>query len=281
MTILVTGGRGHVARAVVDGLLGAGERVRVASRDPEKAVLPDGVETVRADLSDPDTLPAALAGVTKVFLYADAKGVDGFVAAAEAAGAPHTVLLSTSSLTRENAENNPIAQMHAVVENRLRDSALPWTFLRPGTFATNTLQWAPAIRATGTVRAPYPQAHASAIHEADIADIAVRTFTEPGHEGKAYLLSGPESVTQQEQIECLSEAIGRKLRLEEVTPEEYRATLSRWGGNDFIDQLLEYLAMWDGKPMPVCPAYTELTGRRGRTYAQWAFDHAADFQPVG
>ncbi|MCF3178344.1 NAD(P)H-binding protein, partial [Streptomyces sioyaensis] len=108
-------------------------------------------------------------------------------AAAEAAGSPHIVLLSTSSLTRENAENNPIAQMHVAVETRLQASGLPWTFLRPGTFATNTLQWAPAIRATGTVKAPYPQAHASAIHEADIADIAVRAFTESGHEGQAYL----------------------------------------------------------------------------------------------
>ncbi|WP_199836198.1 hypothetical protein [Streptomyces sp. NRRL F-4489] len=88
-------------------------------------------------------------------------------------------------------------------------------------------------------------------------------------------------MTQQEQIDCLSEAIGRKIRLEEVSPEEYRATLSRWGGDTFIDQLLEYLARWDGKPMPVCPAYTELTGRRGRTYAQWAVDHAADFRPAG
>ncbi|MEU5212188.1 NAD(P)H-binding protein, partial [Streptomyces sp. NPDC020742] len=218
---------------------------------------------------------------TKVFLYADAQGIDGFIKAAEAAGSPHIVLLSTSSLTRENAENNPIAQMHVAVESRLQASALPWTFLRPGTFATNTLQWAPAIRATGTVKAPYPQAHASAIHETDIADIAVRAFTEPGHQGQAYLLSGPESVTQQEQIECLSEATGRPIRLEEVSPEEYRATLSRWGGDNFIDQLLEYLAMWDGKPMPVCPAYTELTGKKGRTYAQWAVDHAADFRPVG
>ncbi|MCF3176323.1 NAD-dependent epimerase, partial [Streptomyces sioyaensis] len=56
--------------------------------------------------------------------------------------------------------------------------------------------------------------------------------------------------------------------------------LSRWGGDNFIDQLLEYLAMWDGKPMPVCPAYTELTGKKGRTYAEWAVDHAADFRPA-
>ncbi|WP_235450914.1 NAD(P)H-binding protein, partial [Streptomyces sioyaensis] len=68
-----------MARAVVDGLLAAGQKVRVASRSPEKMVVPAGVESVKADLADPQTLPAALDGVTKVFLYADAKGIDGFV----------------------------------------------------------------------------------------------------------------------------------------------------------------------------------------------------------
>ncbi|WP_039937302.1 SDR family oxidoreductase [Streptomyces himastatinicus] len=278
MTILVTGGRGHVARAVVDGLLGAGERVRVASRDPEKAVLPDGVETVRADLSDPDTLPAALAGVTKVFLYADAKGVDGFVAAAEAAGAPHTVLLSALGVEEGDPVTDPIVRMHRAAEDALRGSRLSWTFLRPGSFATNTLQWAPAIRATGTVRAPYPLAHSASVHEADIADVAVLALTAPGHEGKAYPLSGPESVTQQDQIDCLAKATGRPIRLEEITAEEYRATLSQWGDEEMVDTLVGHLVEADGRPAPVFSTYTDLTGEQARGYAQWATDHADDFR---
>ncbi|MCF3178345.1 NAD(P)H-binding protein, partial [Streptomyces sioyaensis] len=107
-------------------------------------------------------------------------------AAAEAAGSPHIVLLSALGAEDGDATHDPIVRMHRAAENSLRRSGLSWTFLRPGAFATNTLQWAPAIRATGTVKAPYPQAHASAIHEADIADIAVLALTGQGHEGQAY-----------------------------------------------------------------------------------------------
>ena len=57
MTILVTGARGHVGGAVLTELLAAGERVRASSRDPRPGQLPDGVEVVRADLTQPASLP--------------------------------------------------------------------------------------------------------------------------------------------------------------------------------------------------------------------------------
>ncbi|WP_018540805.1 MULTISPECIES: NAD(P)H-binding protein [unclassified Streptomyces] len=278
VTILVTGGRGHVARAVVGGLLAAGERVRVASRSPERAMVPSGVETVRADLADPATLSAALEGVRKVFLYADARGLDGFVAAAEAAGSPDVVLLSALGADGGDHTRDPIVRMHHTAEDTLRRSALAWTFLRPGAFATNTLQWAPAIRATGTVEAPYPLAHAASVHEADIADVAVLALTEDGHRGRVHPLTGPASVTQQEQVDCLSAATGRKIVLAEIGPEEYRATLHQWGDEEMVDTLLGHLSDADNRPATVHSTYQDLMGRPGRTYAQWALDHADDFR---
>ncbi|MEU5213935.1 NAD(P)H-binding protein, partial [Streptomyces sp. NPDC020742] len=215
---------------------------------------------------------------TKVFLYADAQGIDGFIKAAEAAGSPHIVLLSALGVEEGDPATDPIVRMHRAAETSLRGSGLRWTFLRPGSFATNTLQWAPAIRATGTVKAPYPQAHASSIHEADIADIAVLALTQPGHEGKAYPLSGPASVTQQEQIECLSEATGRTIRLEEISAEDYRTTLSQWGAEEMVNTLVKHLVDANNRPAPVYTTYPDLTGKKGRTYAQWAVDHAADFR---
>ncbi|MEV2214951.1 NAD(P)H-binding protein [Streptomyces sp. NPDC050997] len=278
MTVLVTGGRGHVARAVVDRLLADGRKVRVASRRPEEAVLPAGVEVVKADLSDPDTLPGLLDGVSKVFLYAEPKGIDGFVAAAEESGSPHIVVLSASGVEAGDPATDPIVRMHRAAENALRESRLSWTFLRPGAFSTNTLQWAYEIRGTGVVKAPFPDAHASAIHESDIADIAVLAMTEPGHEGKAYPLSGPESVTQREQVECISEAIGRKVVLEEITAEEYRDALGRWGDAELVDTLVRHLVEAVGRPAPVFTTYQDLTGEPGRTYADWTVDHADDFR---
>ncbi|MEU8891115.1 NAD(P)H-binding protein [Streptomyces sp. NPDC048442] len=278
MTILVTGGRGHVARGVVEQLLERTDRVRVATRDASALRPPAGVEVVEADLTRPETLPAALDGVEKVFLYADPQGIDAFTKAAGEAGVRHIVLLSASPVTAANPDLNPLARMHRSAERVLLDSGLAWTFLRPATFATNTLQWAASIRDEGVVRAPYPEAHNDAIHEADIAAVGVRALTEPGHEGRAHLLTGPVSITQRQQVEAIAKATGRPVEFVELQPDEYRRTLSKWGSDELVDQLLRYLSEQDGIPMPTVNTVELLLGRPARTFAEWAADHADDFR---
>ncbi|MFF4731997.1 hypothetical protein ACFY3M_43395 [Streptomyces mirabilis] len=125
------------------------------------------------------------------------------------------------------------------------------------------MQWAHSIRGTGC-KAPFPDANASAIHESDIAVIAVPDMTEPGHESKACRLSGPESVTRREQAECISEAIGRKVVPDETTAEEYRDALGRRGDADVVDTLVRHLVEADGRPAPVLTRYQDLTGTEGR-----------------
>ncbi|GGM79522.1 nucleotide-diphosphate-sugar epimerase [Longimycelium tulufanense] len=277
MTILVTGGRGHVARSVVGQLLEVGEKVRVASRNPTAVTAPDSVEVVGADLTRVDSLIPALAGVSKVFCYADPAGIDSVVTAAQDAGVGHVVLLSASPVTAANPGANPLAVMHRAAEQALLDSELSWTFLRPATFATNTLQWAQSIRREGVVRAAYPEAHTDAIHEADIAAVAVRALTEDGHVGRAYLMTGPESVTQRQQVEAISAAIGRPVEFVELSPADYRATLAQWGA-DAVEEVLRHLAATDGVRQPVIDTVEVVTGRPARTFAQWARDHADDFR---
>ena len=69
MKTLVIGGTGMVGSMVVAGLLKQGVNVRVMSHSPDKLKkLPAGVEGCRADLDDPDTLPAAFDGIDSVFL---------------------------------------------------------------------------------------------------------------------------------------------------------------------------------------------------------------------
>ena len=77
--ILVTGATGNVGRQVVEQLVGAGEKVRAISRNPERAGLPDGVEVVHGDLSRPETLPAALRGVDRAFLFPVFGQLGGFL----------------------------------------------------------------------------------------------------------------------------------------------------------------------------------------------------------
>lgn len=75
------------------------------------------------------------------------------------------------------------------------------------------------------VRWPYAAAARSLIHEADIAAVAVRALTEDGHAGKTYLLTGPQTLTQIEQVHAIGEAVARPLRLDEIAPDQARPGL--------------------------------------------------------
>ena len=96
---------------------------------------------------------------------------------------------------------NPLKVLHAEIERLIETSGLQWTFLRPGMFAANArFWWAPQIRAGDVVRWPYLAAPTAPIHERDIAAVAVRALCEDGHAGAEYVLTGPQSLTQFEQV---------------------------------------------------------------------------------
>ncbi|MGW1074829.1 NAD(P)H-binding protein [Streptomyces sp. NPDC002537] len=278
MTILVTGARGRVSAAVLRELLERGEPVRAAGRKPEEGGLPDGVPAVRLDLSDPGTFETALDGVRKVFLYAEPAGIGAFLDAARAAGVEHIVLLSSLSAGEKDPESNAIGAFHVAAERALIASGVDWTIVRPGAFATNTLQWAPSIRAEGVVRSAFPGAHNSPVHERDIAAVAVRALTDDAHRKATYQLTGPESLSEERMVELVAQAIGKPVRIQLISREEEHARTARFAGPDIADVLIAYRAAGDGVPAEVYDGVREVTGRPAVPFAQWAKDHATDFR---
>ncbi|MGC9667881.1 NAD(P)H-binding protein [Planosporangium sp. 12N6] len=273
----MTGATGNVGRQVVNQLLDVGEKVRAISRDPARAGLPAAVELLRADLREPGTLPAALRGVDRAYLFPVHGRLDAFLAAARAARLHRVVLLSSLAVTADPA--GPIGQAHAVAERAVDGSGISWTFLRPGAFNTNDLAWAPTVRAEGVVRAPYGDAATAPIDERDIAAVAVRALLDDGHEGKAYELSGPESLTTVDRVRLLGAALGTHLRFEEQTPQEARSAMAGYGAPPAIaDAVLALMASAVGTTAPVLPAVEQVTGRPAHPYARWAEHHAADFR---
>lgn len=271
--ILVTGATGNVGRHVVAGLLERGADARALTRDPSKIT----TAAVRGDLSDPASLDAALDGVDRVFLLWPFMTADGITAVAEKLkGVEHVVYLSAMSVRddRDPAENGIWGQ----VEQALTALGIQTTFLRAGGFATNTLTWAGQIR-DGVVRWPYGKAARSLIHERDIADVAVRALTEDGHVGAKYVLTGPEAVSQAEQVRLIGEAIGREVRWEELSREVAREQLlAAWGQPSFVDGALDHWAALEKNSEPVTHTVQEVTGQAARTFRQWAVDHADDFR---
>jgi uncharacterized protein YbjT (DUF2867 family) len=278
--ILVTGATGTVGRQVVTQLSKRGAPVRAVTRDPASARLPAGVEVVRGDLTDPASLEPHLAGVDSVFL------VWPFTSPGLAAGVGARVVEMLAQhvtrfvyLSAQAAAERP-ESFWATMERLIEDSGAAWTFLRPTGFAANTLMWADQIRGQARVRWPYGAATRSLIHEHDLAAVAVQALTENRHAGQRYLLTGPEAITQADQVRTIGEVTGRAVRWEELAPEEARRELlAAWGDPGFVDSAL---ATWAGlvtRPEPVTRAVEEITGVRARTFRQWAGDHLTDFRP--
>jgi nucleoside-diphosphate-sugar epimerase len=69
MRALVTGATGKVGHAIASALLDRGDHVRGMVRDPKRAasVLPAGIEPIRGDVTDPESLAAAAEGCELVF----------------------------------------------------------------------------------------------------------------------------------------------------------------------------------------------------------------------
>ncbi|MFB7371665.1 NAD(P)H-binding protein [Streptomyces sp. NPDC056222] len=283
MTVLVTGSRGRVGSALLELLHGAGIKARAASKNPADLSPPDGIDTVRCDLSDPADFEAALDGVDSVFLYAEPSHVDAFVSRARVAGVQHITLLSSSSVLAPDAAENAIAASHLTVERALAAAAADGTFeathLQPGAFATNALQWSWAIRSARAVELPYPGSHSDPIHEKDIAEAAFAVLTEPALRGSSYLLTGPESLDFTEQLAILAEATGRPTTTAAITPEQWKQSVTAHIPETFADALLSYWASHDGRPVTTTRTVEELTGHPARTFAEWATDHADAFRP--
>jgi uncharacterized protein YbjT (DUF2867 family) len=285
LPVLVTGATGRVGRLVVDALRAAGAPVRALTRRSASAGLPADVDLVAGDLTAPESLDAALHGVGAVFLVWTAppdtvSAVASRLAATGARGR-RVVLLSSPHRTPHPffSQPNPMAALHAAVERALADAALPTTVIRPGMFASNVLAWwGAAIRAGDVVRWPYGAAETAPIDERDIAAVAARALLDDAHAGREYLLTGPEPLTHVDQVRAIGEAIGRPLRFEELTPDEFRRdTAGRWPPAA-VEMLLAAWRATLGHPALVTSTVAEVLGAPARSFRAWAADHADAFR---
>ena len=78
-----------------------------------------------------------------------------------------------------------------------------------------------AIRA-GALPLPTGEAKGSLIDARDIAEVAARVLTEPGHLGRVYTLTGPESLSHGDAARILSAELGREVRFIDVPAEAFR-----------------------------------------------------------
>jgi len=279
--VLVTGSTGRVGRMVVDELLGAGVPVRALARSSAEARLPPPVEVVAGDFEAPASLDAALRGVGSVFFvwtlpFTAAAAVVDRLARHRA----RVVFLSAPHRTPHPffSQPNPMARLHADLERLMADAGLTTTVLRPGMLDSNALSWwAPTIRRGDPVRWPYAAAATAPLDDRDLAAVAARALLEEGHAGGDYVLTGPDQLSQEDQVRIIGSAIGRNVRFEDITPEEFRRETAYTWPAPVVDMLLGAWGATLGRPAYLTSTVLEVLGTPARTFREWATDHASAF----
>jgi uncharacterized protein YbjT (DUF2867 family) len=100
---------------------------------------------------------------------------------------------------------------------------------------------------------------------------------EDGYAGAEYVLTGPESLSQFEQISTIGRVTGRSLRIEEMSVEETRREWLAVMPAFAVNMLLDAWAAALGQPAFVTSTVGEITGTPAKTFLQWATDHVAEF----
>ncbi|MGW0393811.1 NAD(P)H-binding protein [Streptomyces sp. NPDC003042] len=281
--ILVTGATGTVGREVVRRLP-PDLAVRVMARDPARVTgMSAAAEIVQGDYGDQQALARVLRGVHSAFLVTTRVGGgddERFVRAARSAGVRHVVKLSAAAV-EDGGADDLITRWQRENEDLLRGSGMHWTLLRPRSFMSNTLSWAPAVRSDHVVRALYGASANACVDPRDVAEVAVRALTEGGHAGRAHTLTGPEAITAVEQTAQLSELLGRPLCFEELTSGQARVLLSARHPAAVVEALLHSAERQrDGAKARVENTVREVAGRAARPFRAWARDHVAAFGPL-
>lgn len=281
--ILVTGATGTVGSEVVRQLVEKGERVRVLTRDPARAAkFGRSVEVVKGDLGKLETLTPAFTGADKVFVLSNYPSVALFegnaFAAAKAAGVKRIVKLSGRHTNADFFSGTAVAKSHNESEQRLQSLGIPWTILRPGSFASNFLMF--FDRENGGIFAPMGEGKDSFIDPLDIGACAVALLTTPGHDGRIYEITGAEDLSYAQCAEKISAAAGKAIVYRNIPEDTLQQGLLAAGIPAPIAEsfLAFFSGVRSGKIFPPTSAVADLLGRRPRSFDEWARDNAAAFQ---
>lgn len=235
--IIISGASGQLGGQALKWLLAKGVPARdliLVSRTPQRlaAYATQGASVRFGDFSQPDSLPAAYAGGTRMLLISI-----GFsslprpeahrraIEAAKHAGVRHIAYTSWIGISR--GDNAGIAVDHLATEDILRNSGVAWTFLRNSLYMEVLLPAAAKFVAEGKAAAPTHEVRIGFVARADCAAAAAAAVSRPGHADRAYDITGPALLGVREVARAAAEASGRRI---DVVVGESGAALVKFGG---------------------------------------------------
>lgn len=222
--LIVSGASGQLGALVVEELLARGADPRdliLVSRTPEELApyAARGAATRFGDFTQPESLPAAYEGGTRMLLISISAGPDNrpqlhrnAIEAARAVGVRHIVY--TSTVDADNQDVRALsAAMHRETEQILRDSGVAWTMLRNHLYADNIVSQAQRMVAQGRVVVQPDEIPTAYVTREDCAAAAAAVLLTPGHEGRIYDITGPQAVLRSDIARIASEVTGRPVEI--------------------------------------------------------------------
>lgn len=276
MTILITGATGNIGGEVTKHLLKKQVSLRALVREPAKAtkLKEQGVELRSGDFLHPDTLHQALQDIEKAFLVTanDPRQVEmesNFIDAAKRAGVRHVVKLSVLGA---GELPSTFQQWHRQSEQRLEDSGMAWTHLRPNMLMQNMQWFAQTIAQQGAIYNTVGDVKISHVDARDVAAIAAVCLSESGHENKIYVLTGPEAITFKEVAEKFAKVLKRPVSYVNVAPPDLKAARLANGEPEwYLDAEQQLFACWaEGAGTPVTSVIADLTHNAATSFDEFA-----------
>lgn len=279
--ILLTGITGNNGGAIATALLEKGVRFRALVRDPNKAIAwaDKGVELVKGDLADRQSIAAALDGVDRAVLVLR-NGIEqerlelNFIRTAQEAGLSWIIKLSSPEAVR--GTTSPIPLAHIAAEDAIMASGMNWTFVRPSFFMQNFRGAVPKAKATGILSMPMGNGNAALTDCADAGAFIAHLLTDKNpekHYGQCYDITGPDEVmTFAEIARVIGEVVGREVVYQDADPKAYQQALRPFVSSDWHSDAVAHLfaEIADGTtPGHKTDTFQKIMGRPGRSFREF------------
>jgi uncharacterized protein YbjT (DUF2867 family) len=230
-TILVTGGTGQQGGAAIPRLKDQGHRVRVMTRDPQKAKGLKGpdVEVVQGDFGKRESLLAALDGVDGVFLMGTPfeGGPEAEIAAGKAmidacAEKETGHVVYSSVCCADKRTGIPHFESKHQVEEHLKGCGLSYTILRPVWFMENfASEWYRPSIEKGVLSMPLrADRPLQMVSVADIGRIVAEVLTKPMKFLSKEIDLAAQQLTMTQVAEEISRALNQTVRYQEIPESE-------------------------------------------------------------
>lgn len=227
--VLVTGASGHLGRIAVEELLARGaSRIVAGTRDPSKLadLSEKGVDVRRMDFDQPDTLPAAFAGVERVLIVStDTLGQRlaqhrAAIDAAKASGAKHIVYTSAPA-ARPNPDSG-VGYEHYWTEQAIAGSGLDFTILRNNMYTDFVLMGIEPTLASGKHFYMEGDRGTALVTRADTARTAAGALLKATGQ-LIEDVSGPAVVTNVQRAALFSQISGKRVDAVPLSAEQLHA----------------------------------------------------------